>query len=162
MHPGDAAFGSKLATVSCMCLDRLVLISVTTISANAHANMRHPSPAWRLALLLALAVSVWGLHYKLSLYYPPSKGVRGPAARLLSQKERPVACAQLEQALAFGKPPASAHHPLATYPAAVSAIIAPGKNFSARWVLASREDGTLHSPFTRFRPSSSRPPPVAD
>jgi hypothetical protein len=131
-------------------------------SANAHAKMRHSSPAWRLALLLALAVSVWGLHYKLSLYYPSATGVRGPAARLLSQKERPVASAQLDQALAIGKPAISARHPAAKYPAAISAIIAHGTSLSARWVLAPQEDGVPHSSFARFRPSSPRPPPVAD
>ena len=42
-------------------------------------------------LFLALAgfVFAWGLQYKLSLYYPPPPSRAMPAAKLLSQDERP-------------------------------------------------------------------------
>lgn len=44
-----------------------------------------------LLLVLAFAVFAWGLHYKLSLYRSGATCSREAAAKLLSQKERPLA-----------------------------------------------------------------------
>ena len=50
------------------------------------------------AVLLGLAVFVWGLGYKLSLYdLPGSPSTHMAQAKLLSQKERPRAAQGLEQ-----------------------------------------------------------------
>ena len=43
-----------------------------------------------LGMVLAFAVCVWGLQYKLSLYQFRTGRPAGPAAKLLSQKERPT------------------------------------------------------------------------
>lgn len=48
---------------------------------------RHKTPAMFLFLLLGLAVFLWGLQYKLSLYQSEAAQRAVPAAKLLSQKE---------------------------------------------------------------------------
>lgn len=47
--------------------------------------------------MLAFAVSLWGLQYKLSLYHARVAQPAAPAAKLLSQKERPLANRLLER-----------------------------------------------------------------
>ena len=49
---------------------------------------RRTPPALFFVLMLAFAVCFWGLHYKLSLYHFRT-AAHGPAAKLLTQKERP-------------------------------------------------------------------------
>ena len=73
---------------------------------------RRRMPAWSVIVTLALAVSSWGLQYKLSLYH--AAGVRHsmPAAKLLSQKERPVASSLPEASLLAGQPVGHATHPI--------------------------------------------------
>jgi hypothetical protein len=61
-----------------------------------------------LAVLLGSAVFLWGLGYKLSLYQPVAAHHSEPAARLLSQKERPAAVLHVDRLLRGGKSP---HHP---------------------------------------------------
>jgi hypothetical protein len=53
-----------------------------------------------LALLLSLTVFLWGLHYKVSLYYAQASGHAAPAAKLLSQRERPQSVEAIEHLLA--------------------------------------------------------------
>jgi hypothetical protein len=53
--------------------------------------------------VLGLAVFVWGLHYKISLYQSEAAQRSVPAARLFSQKERPVAGTQMEKRLRPGQ-----------------------------------------------------------
>ena len=55
-------------------------------------------------LMLGLAVFAWGLHYKLSLYRSAAAHQRQPAAKLLSQKERPSAVMRMERLLYHGLP----------------------------------------------------------
>ena len=59
---------------------RTLLTSDTTI--------RRRLPALVVILLLAFAVSFWGLQYKLSLYHARVAHPAEPAAKLLSQNER--------------------------------------------------------------------------
>jgi hypothetical protein len=56
-----------------------------------HRTTRRTPPTLCLVLMLVFAVCVWGLHYKLSLYHLGVARAAGPAAKLLSQKERPIA-----------------------------------------------------------------------
>jgi len=50
---------------------------------------------WMTVLLVVFAVFSWGVQYKLSLYDRPAKSIAAvPQAKLLSQKERPVAVHQ--------------------------------------------------------------------
>ena len=47
---------------------------------------------WVTVVLVVFAVFSWGVQYKLSLYDQPAKTVAAsPQAKLLSQKERPIA-----------------------------------------------------------------------
>src|ERR1035437_9990026 len=57
---------------------------------------RRRMPALVVILLLAFAVSFWGLQYKLSLYHARAAHPAAPAAKLLSQRERPLANRLLE------------------------------------------------------------------
>jgi len=58
---------------------------------------RRRLPAFFIILMLAFAVSSWGLQYKLSLYHSLGPRHSMPAAKLLSQKERVVASTHLEK-----------------------------------------------------------------
>lgn len=53
-------------------------------------------------LMLAFAVSFWGLQYKLSLYHARVSHPAAPEAKLLSQKERPLANRLLERVAPSG------------------------------------------------------------
>jgi hypothetical protein len=79
-------------------------ISVLTLNPTSR---RRPS-ALTLAVLLGCAVFLWGLGYKLSLYQPVVSRHSEPAARLLSQKERPVPVLHLDRLFRSGK---ALHHP---------------------------------------------------
>ena len=63
---------------------------------------RRNVPALLLAML-AFAVFAWGLNYKLSLYRSETAQHRGPEAKLLSQRERPAPCTQMEGPLLSGR-----------------------------------------------------------
>lgn len=52
-----------------------------------------------LALLLSLTVFLWGLNYKVSLYYAQTSRHAVPAAKLLSQRERPQSVGAIEHLL---------------------------------------------------------------
>ncbi|WP_158824199.1 hypothetical protein [Granulicella sp. S156] len=69
-----------------------------------HSTARRKSPALMLAVALAFAVFVWGLQYKVSLYYSAAAQHAIPAAKLLSQRERPLASAPLERLTLEGLP----------------------------------------------------------
>lgn len=69
---------------------------------------RRTHSALTLAVLLGSAVFLWGLGYKLSLYQTVVSHHSEPAARLLSQKERPVPILPLDGLFRSGKAP---HHP---------------------------------------------------
>lgn len=70
-------------------------------------SRRRPS-SLTLAVLLGSAVFFWGLGYKLSLYQPAAATHSEPAARLLSQKERPAPVLHLDRLFRSGK---ALHHP---------------------------------------------------
>ena len=127
--------------------------------AKADSKSRHNRPAWSVALLLALAVSVWGLHYKLSLYRPAALRARGPAAKLLSQKERPTASAQLEQNLANGRPAASANHSTATHSFVACSLLVQADQLPGR-LLSALPDGSRPLLLLAVQPSAPRPPPI--
>ena len=69
---------------------------------------RRRLPALVVILLLAFAVSFWGLQYKLSLYHARAAHPAAPAAKLLSQNERPRANRLLERLSSSGRPFAQA------------------------------------------------------
>ena len=69
---------------------------------------RRRMPALVVILLLAFAVSFWGLQYKLSLYHARVAHPAVPAAKLLSQNERPRANRLLERLSSSGRPFAQA------------------------------------------------------
>ncbi|HEY0784284.1 MAG TPA: hypothetical protein VGD62_00335 [Acidobacteriaceae bacterium] len=59
------------------------------MNGKAHIQLRRSPTLGILVMLLGLAVFGWGLHYKLSLYQPPTaSSARQPAARLLSEQQR--------------------------------------------------------------------------
>jgi hypothetical protein len=60
---------------------RLLTVDTTT---------RRSTPALFLIVMLFFAVFFWGLRYKLSLYDFGTGSAAGPAAKLLSPKERPM------------------------------------------------------------------------
>jgi hypothetical protein len=128
--------------------------------AKADSKSRLKRPAWSVALLLALAVSVWGLHYKLSLYHPSSLHAHGPAAKLLSQKERPTASAQLEQNRAKRRPAASAHSPGIAHSLAVVILTSPANMLQDGRVVPATHDGSRPQLPLSIRPSAARPPPI--
>jgi hypothetical protein len=122
--------------------------------------MRRRPPAWATTLLLALAVCLWGTHYKLSLYNPQAAH-QGPAAKLLSQKERPVASTQLASLapnLGPGKLFAPQSHRI--LPHAFSALpSAPEMLHRLRTMHGLQEDSHRLS-FRSLRQSAPRAPPV--
>lgn len=107
------------------------------------------------AMVLAAAVFVWGSQYKCSLYHRhPEKHARIPVAKLLSERERPVAAQET----------ASTHAPLlqAVFPAfglLLSALFRTVRPGFDRVVLAIQSDI-----WPRRTPSlihfSFRPPPA--
>lgn len=78
-------------------------MSTSVLTLNP-TSRRRPS-ALTLAVLLGTAVFMWGLGYKLSLYQPVAVHPTEPAARLLSQKERPAPVLPLEGLFRSGKAP---------------------------------------------------------
>jgi hypothetical protein len=56
-----------------------------------------------LAVILGLAVFLWGLHYKLSLYGSVASQHATPAVKLLSPKEHTVPSGQIERRLGSGQ-----------------------------------------------------------
>jgi hypothetical protein len=127
-------------------------------------KLRHRRSAWTLALLLAFAVSFWGIRYKVSLYHP-SAAHQGPAAKLLSQKERPVASVQMERSLAPdagpGKPFASQSHQILAY--SLSALRSGSAlDTMSRWrALHGLQEDSHRVPFQSIRLSAPRAPPIA-
>ena len=73
-------------------------------------------------LMLAFAVCCWGLHYKLSLYHFGTTRAAGPAAKLLSPKERPISSRDVAVALPTSLQPQSS----APFPVFLIAAIAIG------------------------------------
>jgi hypothetical protein len=113
-------------------------------------------------LMLAFAVSFWGLQYKLSLYHSVGAKPVVPEAKLLSQKERPVTNGHLERVLLSSRPLALATHSFA--PVYVAAMPSDAQ-------LAFQWSGEAHVPPEgpqafpwRYgsRIHSRGPPPVVD
>ena len=75
---------------------------------NSDTTTRRSLPALIVILMLAFAVSSWGLQYKLSLYHARGAHPAAPAAKLLSQKEQPQANRLLEILPLSGHPFAQA------------------------------------------------------
>ncbi len=102
-------------------------------------------------LMLALAVFGWGLQYKLSLYQSKdSVSHLAPAAKLLSQKERPVASQSV-----------NVHpHWVPVWPLLFFVLLAPGLyRFIVRRLRPASREGS-HSPIpTCIRSVFVRPPP---
>jgi hypothetical protein len=68
------------------------------------APSQRNSPKSLLALMLGFAVFLWGVQYKLSLYYSEATQRAIPAAKLLSESEQPISSVQLDRFLAVGHP----------------------------------------------------------
>ena len=87
---------------------RALAVALKTL-LTSDTTTRRRLPAWAVIVMLAFAVSFWGLQYKLSLYQTVAAHPAAPAAKLLSQKERPPASQHLERLLlssrSFGKGP---------------------------------------------------------
>jgi hypothetical protein len=110
-------------------------------------------------LTLAFAVFAWGLHYKLSLYRSAEIRQHQPAAKLLSQKERPSAVMQMECLLHHG-PPAPVVTRL-TLTATVAALRSEGDAEHSKDV--GRVEPEANLPVDRFRHLDSfapRGPPI--
>src|ERR1700733_3020535 len=106
-------------------------------------------------LFLAFTVFGWGTGYKLSLYDPPgSPSTIIPAAKLLSQKERPSTSKVAAQLL----PATPAHEPTKYYPAIVIvALMFSLRLLISTWVRVATDHDSLaqrsaHSSFFSFRP----------
>ena len=106
-------------------------------------------------LFLAFTVFGWGTGYKLSLYdLPGSPSTIIPAAKLLSQKERP-STAKVAAQLVLAAP---AHEPTEYYPAILVVALMFGLRFLiSTWVRVTAEHDSLaqrsaHSSFFSFRP----------
>jgi hypothetical protein len=87
--------------------DKPILWDLRTL-LTSDTTTRRRMPALVVILLLAFAVSFWGLQYKLSLYHARVAHPAAPAAKLLSQKERPLANRLLEILPLSGHPFAQA------------------------------------------------------
>lgn len=108
-------------------------------------------------LLLAFTVFGWGIGYKLSLYDPSSPSTIIPAAKLLSQKERPSA----EKAAVQLVPVAPAQETTNYYPATLIVALM----FSLRFLMSTRIRVTTdHDSHAQRSAQSSffsfRPPPA--
>ena len=97
--------------------------------------------------LLSLSLFSWGLHYKLSLYHAGRSQTKTAAAKLLSQKERPVRLAKIT-------PPGGTAQDLTATACAVDCL---GVAHDSEWApqVTSRTRRPLFSTHT-----SSRPPPA--
>ena len=125
------------------------------------ATTRRRLPAFFIILMLAFAVSSWGLQYKLSLYHALGPRQSMPAAKLLSQKERVVASSHLEKLRHSSRPfPSSISSP---FPDGVAALPDTENLIAAQWP----DEGCVSSlsvPPLRLRQisrTSPRAPPTA-
>jgi Na+/H+-dicarboxylate symporter len=111
-------------------------------------------------LFLAFTVFGWGIGYKLSLYDPPgSPSTIIPAAKLLSQKERPSTAKIAAQLL----PAAPAQKATNYFPAIVFlAFMFSLRLLISTWVRVTAEHDSIaqrsaHSNFFSFRPPPAYP-----
>ena len=101
---------------------------------------------WVTVVLVVFAVFSWGVQYKLSLYDWPAKTVAAtPQAKLLSQKERPIAVHE-----AVTGNPSRPAQPVTPYFSALIGLIAATAIVSAIGKLISTDT-------SNFVPSKSRP-----
>src|SRR5665213_1089800 len=118
-------------------------------------KFRHRRPAWTLALLLAIAVSFWGIRYKVSLYHPAVQQ-SCPAAKLLAERERPSPAGA---SIATGKPVTSFfHHPAPVH--ALAALATVVQITPKHWRQLESRRGSRPSPLHSLPQSTPRPPPV--
>jgi hypothetical protein len=105
-------------------------------------------------LMLAMAVFAWGLQYKLSLYKDKgSISHSAPAAKLLSEKERPVTAQAIDSQLT--QPPA-----FPILPALLMLAIVPVFDQTVRYIrLTNAERVPTPLPY-RLRTVFYRPPPA--
>lgn len=129
--------------------DRLLTVNTTT---------RRTAPALLFVLMLSFAVCLWGLHYKLSLYHVGATRAAGPAAKLLSQKERPVSSKDVNSLKPVSLQPQSS----TLFPTLLIAAIAVGSHlvFSYwTWMLTADVDCHQRSCVNSLC-FSPRPPPA--
>lgn len=117
------------------------------------------TPSWSIGLLLAFAVVFWGLHYKLSLYHPASLAAHAPAAKLLSQKERPTASVNPEQSVTTGKPVDPASHPTVAPMFVALVLVALAGLLYGYWVFCEPNEDARRLPAIAAQ-SSPRAPPI--
>jgi hypothetical protein len=124
-----------------------------------HSPKRRASIVTAIAVLfLAFAVLGWGTGYKMSLYHGDGNSASAvPAAKLLSQKERPASTQVVESLLA-----APANHQPSTYPAILTIVLMFGLPLILLGATPefdelddSRKQLFAHTSFFSFRP-----PPV--
>jgi hypothetical protein len=118
-------------------------------------NRRAPIVTAIAVLFLAFSVLGWGTGYKLSLYDSPGNQSRAiPAAKLLSQKERPSPPQVVDGLL----PESPNHQPSSYYPAIIIVALMFGLQltFSGSMLEVgiddSRKQRSAHACFFSFRP----------
>ena len=121
-------------------------------------KIRRTPPALVLVLTLVAAVCFWGLHYKLSLYQSAAARSSLPAAKLLSQKERPISSSDVGSL----DPPFLQSLASAIHPTFLVVAIA----FDSRLMVLVRmqtvvtEDDSRRQDRIHSRSFMSRPPPA--
>jgi hypothetical protein len=118
---------------------------------------RRAAPALFFVLMLAFAVCFWGLHYKLSLYHLGATQTASPAAKLLSQKERPTTPGNLDSARPTSLQPQS----FTLFSVFLIASIAGGPLLVLlHWIWALSEADPHHLSSVGWSSHSVRPPPA--
>jgi len=122
---------------------------------------RQQLPALLLVLLLGFAVFLWGMRYKLSLYQSDAAQRAVPAAKLLSQKERPVSSDKLANSFIAGQPLCAVFHktPRNTHTALPADAYLEGSYLSEELLDKAHGRCVLQLPCALS--SSPRAPPIA-
>jgi len=120
---------------------------------------RRTTPALFFVLMLAVAVCFWGLRYKLSLYHFGIAWATGPAAKLLSPKERPISSMDVDSMYPASQPPQlSTLFP--TFLIAATAVDSYLVRSYSIWTVTTYVDCRQQSRVNSFC-FSPRPPPAA-
>lgn len=124
----------------------------------ADSTTRPASPALFFVLTLAFAVCFWGLHYKLSLYHSAAARPAVPAAKLLSQKERPVSFNDVD----FVRPVSPQTESSIFFPTfLLAAIVFSSHLVLLRWIRTVTTDGGCRQQnCAKSHCLSPRPPPA--
>lgn len=124
----------------------------------ADRTNRPNAPALFFVLILAFAVCSWGLRYKLSLYHAAGARPAVPAAKLLSQKERPVSFNDVDSV----RPVSPQSKSSIFFPTIVLAAIVFGSYLVLlRWIrTVTTDEGCRQQNCAKSHCFSPRPPPA--